>query len=401
MRKRSCTPRSGPCPAAGTGRHLRLRDRARPSRDPHPEGRPRQPPGLPRLPPGHQDHPLAAGRRRRPDHPPDRLRHHQPDQRPRHRPGPGPPRPRALVHRGTPPPRPRRGLRRRRRHQPHRQRAANLAPSAPPSSRPSKRPATCTSPKAGATIPLPPKPFASTASIRTEADIHGTRRSPAHSPRANDWAKLASPWARISLRTRSVAGIIEPPASWRRSGAGRESRPRAGRSVRARRRPPRRWVSHRGWRGRPVRCRCVPGRQCRRSPPARSWRAARPRSALVARRPRLRVVGSPAIGANVIPRGRQAVAGRADKHRKPGRDRRGAGGRGLGLVPAGRRAGARSPAPRDPRIRPQSRIVPSQSNGASIQESGAGKLVAGELAGPEPHRNPARAGGYCSSSSVA
>jgi hypothetical protein len=33
-------------------------------------------------------------------------------------------------------------------------------------------------PKAGATIPTP-KPSASTASIRTEADIHGTRRSPA------------------------------------------------------------------------------------------------------------------------------------------------------------------------------------------------------------------------------
>ena len=36
------------------------RDRARPHRDPHPEGRPRQPPGLPARPPGHQDHPLAA-----------------------------------------------------------------------------------------------------------------------------------------------------------------------------------------------------------------------------------------------------------------------------------------------------------------------------------------------------
>lgn len=33
--------------------------------------------------------------------PPDRLRHHQPDQR--HRPGPGPAHPRAPVHRGTPP----------------------------------------------------------------------------------------------------------------------------------------------------------------------------------------------------------------------------------------------------------------------------------------------------------
>ena len=51
-------------------------------------------------------------------------------------------------------------------------------PSAPPSSRPSKTPATCTSPKAAATTPPPPKPSASTASIRTDADIHGTRRSP-------------------------------------------------------------------------------------------------------------------------------------------------------------------------------------------------------------------------------
>src|SRR5438552_11858045 len=51
-------------------------------------------------------------------------------------------------------------------------------PSAPPSSRPSKTPATCTSPKAGATTPPQPKPSASTASIRTDADIHGTRRSP-------------------------------------------------------------------------------------------------------------------------------------------------------------------------------------------------------------------------------
>ena len=54
--------------------------------------------------------------------------------------------------------------------------------SAPPSSRPLKSPATCTSPKAGATIPPPPKPSASTASIRTEADIHGTRRSPDADP---------------------------------------------------------------------------------------------------------------------------------------------------------------------------------------------------------------------------
>jgi predicted transposase YbfD/YdcC len=47
-------------------------------------------------------------------------------------------------------------------------------PSAPPSPRPSKTPATCTSPKAAATTPPPPKPSASTASIRADADIHGT-----------------------------------------------------------------------------------------------------------------------------------------------------------------------------------------------------------------------------------
>src|SRR5216117_2794929 len=52
-------------------------------------------------------------------------------------------------------------------------------PSAPPSSRPSKTPATCTSPKAGATTPPQPKPSTFTASIKTETDIHGTRRSPA------------------------------------------------------------------------------------------------------------------------------------------------------------------------------------------------------------------------------
>src|SRR5438046_10529368 len=55
-------------------------------------------------------------------------------------------------------------------------------PSAPPSSRPSKTPATCTSPKAGATTPPQPKPSTFTASIKTETDIHGTRRSPGLSP---------------------------------------------------------------------------------------------------------------------------------------------------------------------------------------------------------------------------
>ena len=37
---------------------------------------------------------------------------------------------------------------------------------------------TSTSAKAAATMPLPLKPSVSTASIRTNADIHGTRRSP-------------------------------------------------------------------------------------------------------------------------------------------------------------------------------------------------------------------------------
>ena len=41
--------------------------------------------GFPGRPPGHQDHPLAAGHGHREDLPPDRLRHHQPDQRTGHR----------------------------------------------------------------------------------------------------------------------------------------------------------------------------------------------------------------------------------------------------------------------------------------------------------------------------
>ena len=64
-------------PAGSTTRE----QRARPRRDPHPEGRARQRPGLPARPPGHQDHPLAAGHRHRQGLPPDRLRRHQPDQR--------------------------------------------------------------------------------------------------------------------------------------------------------------------------------------------------------------------------------------------------------------------------------------------------------------------------------
>ena len=41
------------------------------------------------------------------------------------------------------------------------------------------------SPKDGVTTPPPPKPSASTASIKTEADIHGTRRSPGVVPGAS------------------------------------------------------------------------------------------------------------------------------------------------------------------------------------------------------------------------
>ena len=48
--------RALPCGRSRRQRHPR--HRARPHRDPHPEGRPRQPPGLPARPPGHQDHPL-------------------------------------------------------------------------------------------------------------------------------------------------------------------------------------------------------------------------------------------------------------------------------------------------------------------------------------------------------
>ena len=51
-------------------------------------------------------------------------------------------------------------------------------PSVPRSSRLSGTPATCTSPKDAATTRPPPKPSASTASIKTRTDNHGTRRSP-------------------------------------------------------------------------------------------------------------------------------------------------------------------------------------------------------------------------------
>jgi hypothetical protein len=122
---------------------------ARPHRDQDLKGRPRQLPGLPQSLPGHQDHPPAAGHGHRQDHPRDRLRHHQPDQRARHRGRPGP---RALVHRGTSPYKS--GTRRSARTPPPAGPATGPAtwpPSAQPSSRPSRMPATCTSPRAGAT----------------------------------------------------------------------------------------------------------------------------------------------------------------------------------------------------------------------------------------------------------
>ena len=86
-RHREAQPAAAACPgqgaalAAGTGRQHHPRHRARPHRDPDPEGRARQPPGLPPRPPGHQDQPVAAGHRYRQGLPPDRLRRHQPDQR--------------------------------------------------------------------------------------------------------------------------------------------------------------------------------------------------------------------------------------------------------------------------------------------------------------------------------
>ena len=118
-------PASRRCP--GGRRPGRQRHPRTPGTDaletPHPQDR-RDAKGLafPGAAPGHQDHPPAAGHRHRQDLPRDRLRHHQPDQRPGHRAGPGPPRPRALDHRGTPP-HPGRDIRRGHRGQPHRQRA--------------------------------------------------------------------------------------------------------------------------------------------------------------------------------------------------------------------------------------------------------------------------------------
>ena len=122
------------------------------------------------------------GHRHRQDHPRDRLRRHQPDQRARHRAGPGPPGPRALVHRGTPP---HKGhdVQRRHRHQPYRQRARQ------PGHHPRRhhrghqrrrlpaRPRRPTRPHHPRRNPPPPRPR-----LGQKWDIHGTRRSPAASP---------------------------------------------------------------------------------------------------------------------------------------------------------------------------------------------------------------------------
>jgi hypothetical protein len=110
-------------------------------------------------------------------------------------------------------------------------------PSAPPSSRPSKTPATCTSPKARATIPSPPKPSASTASIRTEADIRRTRRSPAITPAARsggvDVASCRCRWMVSQLPARIPwhpgTGLKAEEAIWTPwCCGGREGRSRPG-----------------------------------------------------------------------------------------------------------------------------------------------------------------------------
>src|SRR6266567_3737820 len=86
-------------------------------------------------------------------------------------------------------------------------------PSAPPSSRPSKTPATCTSPKAGATTPLPPRPSASTASTRTDTDIHGTRRSP-DSYSASESRGLSAPAAFAGWTATANAASVQPADDW-------------------------------------------------------------------------------------------------------------------------------------------------------------------------------------------
>jgi hypothetical protein len=123
------------------------RGRARPHRDPHPEGCPRQPPGFPARPPGPQDQPPTRGHRHRQGLPPAvyaltslTSAHATVQDLAR------------LVREhwsieGAPP-HPRRDLRRRHLGQPGP--ATGLStwpPSAPPLSRPSRTPATCTSPK--------------------------------------------------------------------------------------------------------------------------------------------------------------------------------------------------------------------------------------------------------------
>src|SRR6266851_8003058 len=190
--------RSGqrPAVAACADRQRHPRQGARPRRDPHSQGRPRQRTRSSRRLPGHQDHPLAERHRRQPGLPADRLRRHQPGQRPGRRRRPGPPGPRAVVHRGAPPTDATSPSAKTTRPAGPAAGPSTWPPSAPPSPRPSKTPATCTSPKAGATTPPPPKRSAATASIKTDADIHGTRRSPA-------------PPAREVLENRGTGFVVE------------------------------------------------------------------------------------------------------------------------------------------------------------------------------------------------
>ena len=148
----------------------------------------------------------------------------------------------------------------------------------------------------------------------------------------------------------SLAPFTAPSATGLHSDADRVSRPRAGRSARARTRRPRCWGRRRGRPGKPARCPCVRGRPLRRSRPVRPGRAARPRSACAACRPRRQAAGSPATGASAIPRERRAAAARADRHRRPERDRPATGGSGPGPAPACLRAGARCRAPRGSRF---------------------------------------------------
>jgi len=142
-------------------------------------------------------------------------------------------------------------------------------------------------------------------------------------------------------------------ATGRHNGAAGTSRRHADRNAHARTPRPRREAPHRGWPDRPGRCRCARGRPYRRFQPAHRRRAARLRSGWAAPRPRRRAGGSRAIGASAIPTGRQAAVGRADRPRRLGWVRPGAGARGRGLEPADPRGVAECLALRGPTVRPQ------------------------------------------------